>query len=508
MLKSIFCYNKRKVLGGFLFALILLILLSIVGENLAQNLTPKDMEKMKSIQIINPNPTFSLRLRLDKARSESFTPGEKIIIYFKSTRDAFVTLYNYDTLGQVRIIFPNRYSPHNFLKAGQEYKVEGQIAPDTQAGIEFVQGFATTRPLLVNESVKNMISKQFMPQVSSEYRSFVLRIKSIILPLPPTEWTSSNLLSFNVIPVMPPPVNYGRIVVNSNPPASKVYLDDIYRGITPLSLDTLNTGYHYIKLTKPGYEDWIKKVYVYSSKTTNVFADLAPLLKLGLIAVSCNKSNAKIYLDGDYKKRTSSSKTVMLEDIKEGYHELSITKTGYNDWSEKVYVSTAQVTNVYVNLVKPVDDGSISVYCNQGSAKIYLDGKYKRKTSANKSVELKNIKAGYHELLITKDGYQDWVNTIMITANQTYMVSAYLTSEISHNGSIAVYCNVSGAKIFVNGIYKAATSSSQPKILEEFRERAYEITIIKDGYRTWVEDIWVYTGEATSIYVELKEIDL
>ncbi|MCK5767861.1 MAG: DUF4384 domain-containing protein, partial [Candidatus Atribacteria bacterium] len=249
MLKNIFYQNKRKMLGGFLFALIFLILLSIVGENLAQNLTAKDMEKMKSIQIINPNQTFSLRLRLDKERNESFTPGEKIIIYFKSTRDAFVTLYNYDTLGQVKIIFPNKYSPHNFIKAGQEHKVEGQIAPDTQAGIEFVQGFATTRPLLVNESVKNMISRQFMPQVSSKYKSFILRIKSIILPLPPTEWTSSNLLSFNVIPVISPPVNYGRVIVNSNPPASKVYLDDIYRGMTPISLDTINAGYHYIKLT-------------------------------------------------------------------------------------------------------------------------------------------------------------------------------------------------------------------------------------------------------------------
>ena len=583
MLKNNFFHNKRKMLGVFMFSLILLILLSIVGENLAQNLTPKDMEKMKSIQIINPNPTFSLRLRLDKARNESFTPGEKIIIYFKSTRDAFVTLYNYDTLGKVKIIFPNRYSPHNFLKAGQEYKVEGQIAPDTQAGIEFVQGFATTRPLLVNESVRNMISKQFMPQVSSEYRSFVLRIKSIILPLPPTEWTSSNLLSFNVIPVIPPPVNYGRIVVNSNPPASKVYLDDIYRGMTPISLDTINVGYHYIKLTKPGYEDWIKKVhvysskttnvsadlapllklgsiaiscnqsnakiyldgdyekrtysnktvmledvkegyhelsitktgyedwikkiYVYSSKTTNVSADLAPLLKLGSIAISCNQSNAKIYLDGDYEKRTYSNKTVMLEDVKEGYHELSITKTGYEDWSEKVHVSPAQVTNLFVNLIKPVDYGSISVYCNQGSAKIYLDEKYKRMTAANKSVELKNIEQGYHELLITKKGYQDWINTIMVNTNQTYMVSAYLTSEISHDGSIAVYCNVSGAKIFINGIYKAVTSTSQPKILEEFREKTYEITIIKDGYRTWVEDVWVNAGETTSLYVEMKEIE-
>ncbi|GAF85835.1 unnamed protein product, partial [marine sediment metagenome] len=126
---------------------------------------------------------------------------------------------------------------------------------------------------------------------------------------------------------------------------------------------------------------------------------------------------------------------------------------------------------------------------------------------ANKSVEIKNVGKGYHELLITKDGYQDWISTIMIVANQTRRVSAFLVPEINYDGSIAVYCNVSGAKIFVNGTYKTTTSSSKPKILEEFRERTYEITLIKDGYRTWVEDIWVYAGEIASLYIEMEEIE-
>ena len=95
----------------------------------------------------------------------------------------------------------------------------------------------------------------------------------------------------------------------------------------------------------------------------------------------------------------------------------------------------------------------------------------------------------------------------MVTTNQTYMVSAYLVSEISYDGSIAVYCNVNGAKIFLNGTYKAATLSSQAKILEEITEREYEVTLVKDGYRTWVQDIWVYAGQAASLSVEMTEIE-
>jgi len=196
-----------------------------------------------------------------------------------------------------------------------------------------------------------------------------------------------------------------------------------------------------------------------------------------------------------------------LNRVTAGQHHVKLAMAGYQDWSSYISVSPSRTTTVSADLIPLPAYGLISIYCNQGNAKIYLDGSYKRRTSANKSVEIKNVRKGYHELLITKDGYEDWISTIMVATNQTRMVSAYLVPEISYDGSIAVYCNVNGAKIFVNGTYKTTTSSSQPKILEEFRERTYEITLIKDGYRTWVEDIWVYTGETTSIYVEMIEIE-
>lgn len=507
MLRSMLFQKRGKIFTCIFFALIVFLWLGISGINFAQGPSPEEVEKMKSIQIINPHPPFSLRLWLDKERGATYAPGEKIKISFQASRDSFVTLYNYDTKGRVKIIFPNKYSPHNFVRAGQTNSVENLIIdPHTRPGIEYVQGFATTRPIFIGDKEKNLISKEFIPEISKDFKNFTVTLKGIIVSLPPAAWTSSNLLSYTVRPITPPPTNYGRITATSQPQGAKVYLDNVYRGMTPLNLDRVAMGQHHIKLVMAGYQDWSSYVSVSPSRTTKVSADLIPFPVYGSISISCNQGNAKIYLDGTYKNKTYSNKSVLLEDIEEGYHELLITKAGYKDWSEKVYVSSSKTTKVVVYLIKQAVDGSISVYCNQGNAKIYLDGSYKKRTSANKSVELKNVGEGFHELLITKAGYQDWINNIMVTANQTYMVSAYLVPEINY-GSIAVYCNVSGAKIFVNGTYKAATSSSQPKILEELKEKEYEITIIKDGYRTWVEDIWVYAGETASIYVEMIEIE-
>ncbi len=428
MLKNVLCLKKKKILNYIFATLILSLCLIATGVNFAQS--PEEIEKMKSIQIINPHPAFSLRLWLDKERGATYAPGERIKIFFQASQDSFVTLYNYDTEGRVKIIFPNQYSPHNFVRAGEVNSVEGLIDPNTRAGIEYVQGFATTRPMFLDDREKDLISKEFMPEISKDFKNFTITIKGIIVSLPPVAWVSSNLLSYTVRPITPPPTYYGRIIVTSQPQRAKVYLDNVYKGLTPLNLDRVTSGQHHIKLAMAGYQDWSNYVSVSPSRTTTVSADLIPL---------------------------------------------------------PVY-------------------GSISIYCNQGDAKIYLDGSYQKRTSANKSVELKNVKQGYHELMITKEGYQDWSSTILVKAGQAYMVSAYLVPEISY-GSIAVYCNVSGAKIFVNGTYKTTTLSSQPKILEEIKEGKYEITLIKDGYRTWVEDIWVYAGATTSLYVEMNKIE-
>jgi len=109
--------------------------------------------------------------------------------------------------------------------------------------------------------------------------------------------------------------------------------------------------------------------------------------------------------------------------------------------------------------------------------------------------------------MVTKEGYQDWVSTILVISNQTQSISTYL-APIARQGSITIRSNVSGAKVFVNGTYMLTTSSSQVKTLEDMEEGLYEITLTNDGYRTWVEEIDVYAGEVTPIDVRMSKITM
>src|SRR5665648_471365 len=91
----LFPMRGRKLIYVFV-TLILLLCLMVIGVSYAQSPTAEESQKMKSIQIINPHPPFSLRLWIESDRGATFAPGEKIKISFQTSQDSYVKLYNYD----------------------------------------------------------------------------------------------------------------------------------------------------------------------------------------------------------------------------------------------------------------------------------------------------------------------------------------------------------------------------------------------------------------------------
>ena len=427
-------FSIRKNMQTYLLvALSLLLCFTIIGTTYSQTTAQAEPEKMKSIRIVNPRPPFSLKLWLDKEDRPTYQVGERIEIFFQVSQDSFVRIYDYDSEGRVKILFPNKYSPRDFVRSGETRSIEGVVDANARPGIEYIQGFAVTRSIAFSPREEELITKQLMPEVSSDFRKYSEMIRGIIATIPNTAWTSSNLLSYTVRPIPPPPTNYGRIIVHSKPNKAEVYLDDNYVGTTPMNLDRISPGQHRIRFVMPGYEEWSERVTVSPSRTSTLSANLAPIPEYGA--------------------------------------------------------------------------GSLTIYCNEAGANIYLDGTYKGRTSGRDLVEIKNIKQGYHELMVTKEGYQDWVSTVLVISNQTQSISTYLAPLVKE-GSITIRSNVSGAKVFVNGTYMLTTSSSQVKTLEDMEEGLYEITLTNDGYRTWVEEVWVYDGETTDIDVRMNKITM
>jgi len=66
----------------------------------------------------------------------------------------------------------------------------------------------------------------------------------------------------------------GSIEITSSPSSAKIYLDSMYKGVTPSTLDDVSLGSHKIVISKTGYEEWSRLVTIEAGITINVDADL------------------------------------------------------------------------------------------------------------------------------------------------------------------------------------------------------------------------------------------
>ncbi len=81
----------------------------------------------------------------------------------------------------------------------------------------------------------------------------------------------------NLVPVTPGPTpgTNGQITVRSNPSGANIYVDNLYKGLTPLTLVEIPKGGHTILLRMNGYQDWQSSVNVAAGSSTDVSGTLA-----------------------------------------------------------------------------------------------------------------------------------------------------------------------------------------------------------------------------------------
>jgi hypothetical protein len=500
MSRKKFIISSTSFLNCCLFMLVLLIAISLVLTVSGQE------ETKKSIQIINPRPNFSLSIKLDKGVGATYTPGEMVRISFNASKDTYVTLFRYDVLGNVQLLFPNQNQKNSLVEANRNYYVDFMIERGTLSGFEYIQGFATTEPVLLTREMERRLGEEFLPRLSEEVYSFIQNIRGILTGLPAQKWVSSEIIHYQILERRP---GTGQLWVNSHPEGASVYLNGRYVGQTPLELAQINAEEYLVQVELTGYESWQREVQINDSRTTFLSADLKSTGQYGTIVIQCDVDLARIYLDGQFKRLTHKNRDIVLDDIPAGFHDLSIILSGYHDWSQRIEVKPNQKVQLTIYLDKIIRTGSLEITGNVDNALIYLDEDYYGETSSSGRTTISNILEGSYQLRIVKEGYDDYVTTVRIYPDRISKIEVTMQQEYQEypKGAIAVYCNEDGARIFLNGFYLTTSSADQAQIMEVSGEGVYEITVIKEGYHTWQEEVRVNSGEISSVFVDLVKIE-
>lgn len=88
---------------------------------------------------------------------KSYRIGDMITFGLRVSRDAYVTLVNIGTSGDVAIIYPNQFSPNHFVRGGQDVLVPPPSATFTltvrgPTGFEQIRAIATDEPISLHAS--------------------------------------------------------------------------------------------------------------------------------------------------------------------------------------------------------------------------------------------------------------------------------------------------------------------------------------------------------------------
>jgi len=99
----------------------------------------------------HPTPAFyrpRVELWTNRGDAAIYTRGERVRVYFKLDRDAFVTIFRVDTDGRVRVLFPREPWDDNFARGGRDFEIEGRsssdaFAIDDYAGVGYLFAIAS-----------------------------------------------------------------------------------------------------------------------------------------------------------------------------------------------------------------------------------------------------------------------------------------------------------------------------------------------------------------------------
>lgn len=133
---------------------------------------------------------LSVRVWADRP---SYRIGETVRFGLRVNRDAYVTLINIGTSGDVTVIYPNRFHPSHFVRAGQDVTIPPPDAGFTLTvqgppGFDQVRAIATTEPVGIHRGNFTGQSATFRSLDRVQTRGLSVEIREERQKTDPSKW--------------------------------------------------------------------------------------------------------------------------------------------------------------------------------------------------------------------------------------------------------------------------------------------------------------------------------
>jgi DNA-binding beta-propeller fold protein YncE len=207
-----------------------------------------------------------------------------------------------------------------------------------------------------------------------------------------------------------------------------VFIDNVEKGITPVTLKDTAMGTHQLLLRKAGFDDYTRSILIEPATPVTIGATLSkslpeptfpPSASSGSIAITSFPAGAMVFVDGTPRGTTP----VILPEIPTGNHYVTLSFKGYDDWNHTISVGSGQMAAINAELEATKEiTGSLAVITDPPGADVSVDGNFKGVSP----VTIQGLSAGMHTILLTLKDYTDNSTSITVIAGQTQKYTAGL----------------------------------------------------------------------------------
>ncbi|MDD1702005.1 MAG: PEGA domain-containing protein [Methanoregula sp.] len=216
------------------------------------------------------------------------------------------------------------------------------------------------------------------------------------------------------------------------------------------------------------------------------------------LQIYSNPSGANVVVDNFWYDTTPAT----ISSVGNGWHTVYVTMSGYEPYTESVYVEDS--TRVVVaNLVESSPSyGYLSVTSQPSGADLYVDGVY----HGNTPEVVGNLWPGTHSVIVRMAGYYDTTDTVTVNSYATTSYHAVLVASSPQTGSLQIDSTPAGAAVYLDGNYQGLTPSSGAFYINELTPGIYTVTLKMQDYQTNSQSAVVTGGIVNDLHITLVPV--
>jgi eukaryotic-like serine/threonine-protein kinase len=295
------------------------------------------------------------------------------------------------------------------------------------------------------------------------------------------------------------PVNEAFISISTTPPGSEIFINDKSIGKSPIEEFKIESAKHItLKISKDGFDPLDTTLNIKSGEKENLAFKLNPIRK-EQINITTNPPDAKLIVNNNL----AGISPLANYTVSPGVNKIRIEKVGYLLVDTMIRVNKDLANTFNFNLTKDPNFkgfGTLKITSEPIEALVLLNGEFVGKTP----FENKELAVADYKLILRKNGYNDYSESIRITLNKTKTIAKQLTSSSNTTGEqfgkIKVTTKPSEATVYLDGEFVGST----PYVNDKIPVGTHNLLIKKKGFSEISETVSINLDRLTPVSKNLE----